>query len=115
MVLTGFIPEKLPVVRNFLVQVAAGFVSIVAPAAVGGVALNTRYLQKQGIGTGPAVSAVGASQAVGFIMHIALIAAFSPSLSAQVAAGIPMRQINYSAAPRVDQCIQLWPSRTMPL
>lgn len=76
MVLTGFIPEKLPVVRNFLVQVAAGFVSIVAPAAVGGVALNTRYLQKQGIGTGPAVSAVGASQAVGFIMHIALIAAF---------------------------------------
>ncbi|MBS2963670.1 flippase-like domain-containing protein [Actinocrinis puniceicyclus] len=77
MVLTGFIPERLPVVRNFLVQVAAGFVSIVAPAAVGGVALNTRYLQKQGIATGPAVSAVGASQAVGFIMHIALIAAFS--------------------------------------
>lgn len=77
MVLTGFIPERLPVRRNFLVQVAAGFVSIVAPAAVGGVALNTRYLQKQGIGTGPAVSAVGASQAVGFIMHIALIAAFS--------------------------------------
>ena len=26
-VLTGFIPDKLPVVRNFLVQVAAGFVS----------------------------------------------------------------------------------------
>jgi len=77
MVLTGFIPEQLPVTRNFLVQVAAGFVSIVAPAAVGGVALNTRYLQKQGIATGPAVSAVGASQAVGFIMHIALIAAFS--------------------------------------
>lgn len=77
MVLTGFIPEHLPVVRNFLVQVAAGFVSIVAPAAVGGVALNTRYLQKQGIATGPAVSAVGASQAVGFVMHIALIAAFS--------------------------------------
>ncbi len=77
MVLTGFIPEQLPMIRNFLVQVAAGFVSIVAPAAVGGVALNTRYLQKQGIATGPAVSAVGASQAVGFIMHIALIAAFS--------------------------------------
>lgn len=77
MVLTGFIPERLHVVRNFLVQVAAGFVSIVAPAAVGGVALNTRYLQKQGIATGPAVSAVGASQAVGFMMHIALLAAFS--------------------------------------
>jgi glycosyltransferase 2 family protein len=57
--------------------VAAGFVSLVAPAAVGGVALNTRYMQKRGIPTVPAVSAVGASQAVGFIIHIALIATFS--------------------------------------
>jgi glycosyltransferase 2 family protein len=77
MVLTGFIPEKLPVLHNLLVQVAAGFVSLVAPAAVGGVALNTRYMQKRGIATVPAVSAVGASQAVGFIIHIALIATFS--------------------------------------
>jgi len=77
MVLTGFIPEKLPVVHNLLVQIAAGFVSLVAPAAVGGVALNTRYMQKRGIATGPAVSAVGASQAVGFVIHIALIATFS--------------------------------------
>jgi uncharacterized protein (TIRG00374 family) len=77
MVLTGFIPEKLPVVHNLLVQVAAGFVSLVAPAAVGGVALNTRYMQKRGIPTGPAVSAVGASQAVAFVIHIALIATFS--------------------------------------
>jgi uncharacterized membrane protein YbhN (UPF0104 family)/tRNA A-37 threonylcarbamoyl transferase component Bud32 len=77
MVLTGFIPEKLPVVHNLLVQVAAGFVSLVAPAAVGGVALNTRYMQKRGIKTGPAVSAVGASQAVAFVIHIALLATFS--------------------------------------
>jgi len=77
MVLTGFIPEKLPIINNLLVQVAAGFVSLVAPAAVGGVALNTRYMQKRGIPTGPAVSAVGASQAVGFIIHITLIATFT--------------------------------------
>lgn len=77
MQLTGFIPEKLPILHNLLVQVAAGFVSLVAPAAVGGVALNTRYMQKRGIPTGPAVSAVAASQAVGFVIHIALIATFS--------------------------------------
>ncbi|MBR7829004.1 flippase-like domain-containing protein [Actinospica sp. MGRD01-02] len=77
MVLTGFIPEKLPILHNLLVQVAAAFVSLVAPAAVGGVALNTRYMQKRGIATGPAVSAVGASQAVAFVVHIALIATFS--------------------------------------
>jgi len=77
MVLTGFIPEKLPILNNLLVQIAAGFVSLVAPPAVGGVALNTRYMQKRGIPTGPAVSAVGASQAVGFVIHIMLIATFT--------------------------------------
>ncbi|HEV2634761.1 MAG TPA: lysylphosphatidylglycerol synthase transmembrane domain-containing protein [Actinocrinis sp.] len=74
--LTGFVPERLPFKTTFLAQVAAGFVSMVAPAAVGGVALNTRYLQRQGIATGPAVAAVGASQAVGFVLHITLIAVF---------------------------------------
>ena len=74
--LTGFVPERLPLKTTFLAQVAAGFVSMVAPAAVGGVALNTRYLQKQGIASGPAVAAVGASQAVGFVLHITLIAVF---------------------------------------
>lgn len=76
MALTGFVPEKLPKTTTFNTQVAAGFVSIVAPAAVGGVALNTRYLQKRGIATGPAVAAVSASQAVGFILHITLIGVF---------------------------------------
>jgi len=76
MALTGFVPEKLPQKTTLLVQVAAGFVSMVAPAAVGGVALNTRYLQKQRIAAGPAVAAVGASQAVGFVLHITLLAVF---------------------------------------
>ncbi len=76
MSLTGFVPEKLPKRPTFEVQVAAGFVSVVAPPAVGGVALNTRYLQKQGIAPGAAVVAVSASQAVGFVLHITLIAVF---------------------------------------
>lgn len=76
MALTGFVPERLSKTTTFETQVAAGFVSVVAPAAIGGVALNTRYLQKQGIAPGPAVVAVSASQAVGFIMHITLIAVF---------------------------------------
>jgi uncharacterized membrane protein YbhN (UPF0104 family)/tRNA A-37 threonylcarbamoyl transferase component Bud32 len=76
MSLTGFVPEKLPKRTTFEVQVAAGFVSVVAPPAVGGVALNTRYLQKQRIAPGAAVVAVSASQAVGFVLHITLIAVF---------------------------------------
>jgi uncharacterized membrane protein YbhN (UPF0104 family) len=76
MSLTGFVPEKLPKRTTLETQVAAGFVSVVAPAAVGGVALNTRYLQKQGIAAGAAVVAVSAGQAVGFILHVTLIAVF---------------------------------------
>jgi glycosyltransferase 2 family protein len=77
MVLIGYVPEKLSWLQSVLVQVAASFVGLVAPAAVGGVALNARYLQKRGVPTGAAVGAVGASQAVNFVIHIALIATFS--------------------------------------
>ena len=44
--LSGFVLEKLSFVRTFLVQVAGSFVTLVTPAAVGGVALNLRYLRK---------------------------------------------------------------------
>jgi uncharacterized membrane protein YbhN (UPF0104 family) len=77
MVLIGYVPEKLSWLQSILVQVAASFVGLVAPAAVGGVALNARYLQKRGVPTGAAVGAVGASQVVNFVIHIALIATFS--------------------------------------
>ena len=76
MQLAGFIPEKLPWLQNVMVQLASSFIALFTPAAVGGVALNVRFLQRRGIPTGPAVSAVGAAQVVAFIVHIALIAVF---------------------------------------
>ena len=76
LVVTSYVPEKLPLGATLETQVAASFVSVVAPAAVGGVALNTRYLQKQGIASGPAIAAVSASQAVAFVLHVALVAVF---------------------------------------
>ncbi|WP_344593961.1 flippase-like domain-containing protein [Actinomadura vinacea] len=74
--LMGFVPEKLPLGRTVLVQVAASFVKLVAPAAVSGVALNTRYLQRSGVRPGPAVASVGASQLMGMAMHILLLILF---------------------------------------
>jgi uncharacterized membrane protein YbhN (UPF0104 family) len=76
-------------VRTVLAQVAGSFVKLVAPAAVGGVALNTRYLQKSGVRPGLAVASVGASQLVTLGSHITLLLAFgyitgtekTPSLS----------------------------------
>ncbi|MFC4062662.1 YbhN family protein [Planomonospora corallina] len=77
LMLMGFVPEKLPLGRTVLVQFAGSFVKLVAPAAVSGVAINTRYLQKRGIPPGQAVASVGASQFVGLAFHIALLLLFA--------------------------------------
>lgn len=89
MALSGFVPEKLSFLRTTLAQIAGSFVKLVAPAAIGGVALNTRYLQKSGVRPGLAVASVGASQLVGLGSHITLLMVFgymtgtekTPSLS----------------------------------
>ncbi|WP_180303765.1 lysylphosphatidylglycerol synthase transmembrane domain-containing protein [Streptomyces sp. JV178] len=89
MSLLGFVPERVPFPRTVAAQVAGSFVKIVAPAAVGGVALNTRFLQRAGVRPGLAVASVGASQLFGLGCHILMLLAFgyltgtekTPSLS----------------------------------
>ncbi|MFD3840937.1 lysylphosphatidylglycerol synthase domain-containing protein [Streptomyces sp. NPDC058642] len=89
MSLLGFVPERVPFTRTVGAQVAGSFVKIVAPAAVGGVALNTRFLQRQGVRPGLAVASVGASQLFGLGCHILMLLSFgyltgtekTPSLS----------------------------------
>lgn len=76
MALLGFVPERVPFVRTVAAQVAGSFVKIVAPAAVGGVALNTRFLQRAGVRPGLAVASVGASQLFGLGCHILMLLAF---------------------------------------
>ncbi|WP_174855677.1 lysylphosphatidylglycerol synthase domain-containing protein [Streptomyces rishiriensis] len=89
MSLLGFVPERVPFPRTVGAQVAGSFVKIVAPAAVGGVALNTRFLQRAGVRPGLAVASVGASQLFGLGCHILMLLSFgyltgtekTPSLS----------------------------------
>ncbi|WP_373316532.1 flippase-like domain-containing protein [Streptomyces xanthophaeus] len=76
MSLLGFVPERVSFLRTVVAQVAGSFVKLVAPAAVGGVALNTRFLQRAGIRPGLAVASVGASQLFGLASHILLLLAF---------------------------------------
>ncbi|WP_405998656.1 lysylphosphatidylglycerol synthase domain-containing protein [Streptomyces sp. NBC_00829] len=76
MSLLGFVPERVPFLRTVLAQVAGSFVKIVAPAAVGGVALNTRFLQRSGVRPGLAVASVGASQLFGLGAHVLLLLSF---------------------------------------
>ena len=89
MSLLGFVPERVPFPRTVAAQVAGSFVKIVAPAAVGGVALNTRFLQRAGVRPGLAVASVGASQLFSLGCHILMLLSFgyltgtekTPSLS----------------------------------
>jgi uncharacterized membrane protein YbhN (UPF0104 family)/tRNA A-37 threonylcarbamoyl transferase component Bud32 len=76
MMIIGFVPERLPLIKTVLVQLAGSFIKLMAPAAVTVVAVNTRYLQRRGIRSGPAVASVGASQLAGMIAHIVLLILF---------------------------------------
>jgi len=85
--LSGFVLEKLNYWTNFLVQLAGKFVTLVAPAAVGGVAISIRYLHKAKVAPADAAASVGVSQLVALVLHMAMLVVFialtggSPSTS----------------------------------
>jgi uncharacterized protein (TIRG00374 family) len=85
--LSGFVLEKLRFTRTLLAQVAGTFATLVAPAAVGGVALNIRYLHKAKVAPANAASSVGVSQLVALAVHMVMLIIFvvltggSPSTS----------------------------------
>ncbi len=74
--LSGFVAEPLAFFRTLLAQLAASFVTLVTPAAVGGVALNLRYLQRRKIPNADAVASVGVAQAAAFVLHVLLLIVF---------------------------------------
>ena len=74
--LSGFVLERLSFTRTVLAQLASSFVTLVTPAAVGGAALNVRYLQRRKIPPAVAVASVGASQVVAFVLHAVLLVIF---------------------------------------
>jgi uncharacterized membrane protein YbhN (UPF0104 family)/tRNA A-37 threonylcarbamoyl transferase component Bud32 len=75
--LSGFVAERLNFARTLLVQLAGSFVTLVTPAAVGGAALNVRYLQRRKISAPVAVASVGVSQVAAFVLHILLLVVFA--------------------------------------
>lgn len=71
--LVGFVAERLPFLRTILVQVAASFLGLVAPAGVGGAALNVRFLQRSGVPAAAAVASVALWQAGTFVMTVIVL------------------------------------------
>jgi glycosyltransferase 2 family protein len=77
MELSGFVLERLRFPRTLLTQVACSFVTLVTPAAVGGAALNIRYLRRSKVAAADAVASVGVSQVIALALHLTLLAIFA--------------------------------------
>lgn len=77
MTFVGFAPVKLPLTRATLVQAAASFVTLAAPAGIGPAALNLRMLTRRGVSTSFALATVALVQVSGFVVTIALLLVLS--------------------------------------
>ncbi|WP_369406292.1 lysylphosphatidylglycerol synthase transmembrane domain-containing protein [Nocardiopsis trehalosi] len=71
--LMGFVPIRLDLGKTILVQYAGSYIRIAAPAGLGSLAINTRFVTRMGASPGVAISAVGLSQVVGLITHLPLL------------------------------------------
>ncbi|MDX2343492.1 MAG: lysylphosphatidylglycerol synthase transmembrane domain-containing protein, partial [Acidimicrobiia bacterium] len=74
--LMGAMPERLRFLPTALAQVAASFFNRIAPAKVGGIAANIRYLQKSGIEPTVAIAGVGLNNIAGIVVHVLLLVIF---------------------------------------
>ena len=59
-----------------MTQFAATFVSLIAPAAVGHIGTNSRYLQQAGASPAVAIASVGATQIFVFASYVILVIVF---------------------------------------
>jgi uncharacterized membrane protein YbhN (UPF0104 family) len=71
--LAAFVPKRLSLVRGFFVQLSSAFVGVAMPPTVGHVAVNSRYLHRQGVEEGTIAAAVAVSQIVNIVTTVALL------------------------------------------
>ena len=76
MTCVGFVIAKISLFRATLAQYAVGFAGLLAPTAVGTVAINVRFLERSGVDPAVAVSSVGLVQLIMFIGHVVLLVLF---------------------------------------
>jgi glycosyltransferase 2 family protein len=74
--LMGSVPERLRPGPTAAAQLGSSFASKLAPASVGGMALNVRYLQRSGVDPAVAVAGVGLNSLGGIVMHVVLTLLF---------------------------------------
>jgi len=96
LVITGAVTTRLRFVRTYLTQLAVAFSGLVAPSAIGNIALNMRYLQKAGVDPAIAGGSIGLAQLAQFCSYFILLllsgvlagtgsqVPFTPSLTAVI-------------------------------
>jgi uncharacterized protein (TIRG00374 family) len=72
----GSVPNRLPIGPTGAAQVASSFASKVAPAGLGGMAMNLRFMQRQGVDTTVATSSIGLNAGAGVVGHVAMAGLF---------------------------------------
>ncbi|MGY1703524.1 flippase-like domain-containing protein [Geodermatophilus sp. SYSU D00697] len=75
--LAGAVPGRLRALPTFVAQLASSFASKLAPAGLGGMALQVRYLQRSGVDPAVATSAVGLDYVAGSVVHVFLMVVFA--------------------------------------
>jgi undecaprenyl-diphosphatase len=80
--LMGAAGRRLALGRTWAAQIAAAFTNRLAPAGLGGMATNVRYLEAAGGGRPAAVAAVGLNSVAGFLVHLLGVIAIVPLLGA---------------------------------
>jgi uncharacterized membrane protein YbhN (UPF0104 family) len=88
--LTGYVKEKLSFPRTVTTQLAASFAGFVTPPAVGGLAINARYLQRAGVPPPGIATGLGLSQAVNAASHVLLLVAFAAATGLSAGEGLPV-------------------------
>ena len=73
LVITGAVTARLSFVRTYLTQLAVAFSGLVAPSAIGNIALNMRYLQRAGVEPAVAGGSVGLAQLAQFSSYFVLL------------------------------------------
>jgi undecaprenyl-diphosphatase len=80
--LMGASPTRLALGRTWAVQVAAAFTNRLAPAGLGGMGTNIRYLVAAGTDRAGAATAVAVNSLAGFLVHATGVALVIPLLGA---------------------------------
>lgn len=73
--ISGAVETRLPFLRTYMTQLAVAFSGLVAPAAVGNIALNTRFLVGSGLPPATAAASIGLVQVAQLCSYLVLLLA----------------------------------------